>query len=334
MDISVLILFFNRPEVLKPVFDEVRKAQPARLFLYQDGPRGERDIPGIEACRKIVEQIDWPCEVHRMFQEKNYGCDPSEFISQRWAFSQVDKCIVLEDDDVPTQSFFRFCKEMLDRYENDDRIGMIQGCNFEERTDDADDADYFFSTNFCISGWASWSRVINQWDEHYTWLDEPRTVERLEQLIEERKLRNDFLPMARAHKASGKAYYETIFMAHLLLNSQLAIVPRLNLINNIGVMEDSVHFSGGVQLLPSGYRRFFTMKRYDLNFPLRHPKHILEHVRHRQRVYRIAGWRHPWIKVWRSFEELYLNMRHGQWKAIFKAIKKRIGILLHGKKFH
>ena len=112
MDISVLILFFNRPEVLKPVFDEVRKAQPARLFLYQDGPRGERDMPGIEACRKIVEQIDWPCEVHRMFQEKNYGCDPSEFISQRWAFSQVDKCIVLEDDDVPTQSFFRFCKEM------------------------------------------------------------------------------------------------------------------------------------------------------------------------------------------------------------------------------
>ena len=115
MDISVLILFFNRPEVLKPVFDEVRKAQPARLFLYQDGPRGERDMPGIEACRKIMEQVDWPCEVHRMFQEKNYGCDPSEFISQRWAFSQVDKCIVLEDDDVPTQSFFRFCKEMLDR---------------------------------------------------------------------------------------------------------------------------------------------------------------------------------------------------------------------------
>lgn len=223
---------------------------------------------------------------------------------------------------------------MLDRYENDDRIGMIQGCNFEERTDDADDADYFFSTNFCISGWASWSRVVNQWDEHYTWLDEPRTVERLENLIEERKLRDDFLPMARAHKASGKAYYETIFMAHLLLNSQLAIVPRLNMINNIGVLEDSVHFSGSVQLLPSGYRRFFTMKRYDLEFPLRHPNHILEHVRHRQRVYRIAGWRHPWIKVWRSFEELYLNIRYGQWKNIFNAIKKRIGILLHGKKFH
>ena len=102
LDISVLILFFNRADVLEQVFAEVRKARPARLFLYQDGARGERDVPGIMACREVVSQIDWPCEVHRLYQEKNYGCDPSEFISQKWAFSLTDKCIVLEDDDVPT----------------------------------------------------------------------------------------------------------------------------------------------------------------------------------------------------------------------------------------
>ena len=65
LDISVLILFFNRPESLAKVFEQVRKAQPARLFLYQDGPRGEKDLPGIQACRDIVAQVDWPCEVHR-----------------------------------------------------------------------------------------------------------------------------------------------------------------------------------------------------------------------------------------------------------------------------
>ena len=65
IDISVLILFFNRPDHLAKVFEEVRKARPARLFLYQDGPRGERDMPGIEACRKVVADINWECEVHR-----------------------------------------------------------------------------------------------------------------------------------------------------------------------------------------------------------------------------------------------------------------------------
>ena len=79
-DVAVLILFFNRPKFRGMVFDEVKKARPAKLFLYQDGPRGERDMEGIEGCRQIVSdgQIDWECEVHRLYQEKNYGCDPSE----------------------------------------------------------------------------------------------------------------------------------------------------------------------------------------------------------------------------------------------------------------
>lgn len=71
-DIAVLMLFFNRPDSFQQVFEEVKKARPSKLFLYQDGPRGEEDMPGIEACRQLVsdEQIDWECEVHRMYQEK------------------------------------------------------------------------------------------------------------------------------------------------------------------------------------------------------------------------------------------------------------------------
>ena len=97
VDVPVLILFFNRPQQLSQVFEQVRNARPSKLFLYQDGPRSEHDLPGIKACREVTDQIDWDCEVHRMYQEKNYGCDPSEYISQKWAFSMVDKCIVLED---------------------------------------------------------------------------------------------------------------------------------------------------------------------------------------------------------------------------------------------
>ena len=121
IDVPVLILFFNRPNLLKAVFDQVRIARPSKLFLYQDGPRNSQDMIMIKACREVVANIDWECEVYRFYQEKNYGCDPSEYISQKWAFSYVDKCIVLEDDDVPSISFFSFCKELLDRYEHDSR---------------------------------------------------------------------------------------------------------------------------------------------------------------------------------------------------------------------
>lgn len=142
VEVAVLILFFNRPEPLKAVFEQVRKARPSKLFLYQDGPRGEKDLPGIQACRKVVDEIDWECEVHQWYQEQNFGCDPSEYLSQKWAFSHVDKCIVLEDDDIPSVSFFRFCKELLDKYENDTRICMISGINYDEVTKDIP-YDYF-----------------------------------------------------------------------------------------------------------------------------------------------------------------------------------------------
>ena len=75
-DVAVLLLFFNRPSTFGQVFAEVKKARPSRLFLYQDGPRGERDMAGIKVCREIAEDIDWECEVYRMYQEKERRLRP------------------------------------------------------------------------------------------------------------------------------------------------------------------------------------------------------------------------------------------------------------------
>ena len=321
-DVAVLILFFNRPDHLKKVFDEVRKARPSRLFLYQDGPRGERDMPGIEACRRVVENIDWQCDVHRKYQERNYGCDPSEYISQKWAFSIVDKCIVLEDDDVPSQSFFPFCKQMLDRYEHDNRVWMVAGFNPEENIDSP--YDYMFTSVFSIWGWASWRRVVDQWDEHYTFLDDPYAMQQLTNLVRQRRFRTDFIPMCRDHRASGKAFYETIFWASMLLNNGLAIMPTRNLINNMGVTADSTHFTSSLDTIPRRLRRMFTMKRYELQFPLRHPRYVIENVAYKESVYRTNAWGHPWIKVARSLEELYRNMLHGNFRNIGRSIIRRL----------
>ena len=331
-DISVLILFFNRPSHLSQVFAEVRKARPARLSLYQDGPRGERDMPGIEACRQVVEDIDWECEVHRLYQERNFGCDPSEYLSQKWAFSLTDKCIVLEDDDVPSQSFFPFCKELLDRYEHDERITMISGFNVDEVSPDVPDS-YFFTSTFSIWGWASWRRVIDKWEADYAFLDDSHAMEQLEKLVRQRSYRSDFISMCRHHRDSGKEYYESIFWASNLLQSGLAIMPARNMINNMGLTADSTHFSGSLKTTPRGYRRIFTMKRHEMEFPVHHPKYVIDHIAYKERLYKVNAWGHPWIKAGRSLEELLLNLRYGQWGNIRKAIGRRLHIIL-GKDKH
>ena len=332
IDISVLILFFNRPDHLTKVFEEVRKARPARLFLYQDGPRGERDMPGIEACRKVVADIDWECEVHRKFQERNFGCDPSEYLSQKWAFSLTDKCIVLEDDDVPSQSFFPFCKELLDRYEHDERITMISGFNIDEVSPDVPDS-YFFTSTFSIWGWASWRRVIDRWEGDYAFLDDEYAMRQLEALVKQRDYRSDFITMCRQHRETGKEFYESIFWASNLLHSGLAIMPAKNMVNNLGLTADSTHFSGSLNTTPRAYRRIFTMKRHEIDFPLRHPKYVVDHIAYKERLYKTNAWNHPWTKAGRSMEELLLNLRYGNFSGIWKAFCRRIRIIT-GKERH
>ena len=324
VDVSVLMLFFNRPDSFRRVFEQVRLARPARLFLYQDGPRDERDLPGIEACRQIIadENIDWECEVHRLYQERNYGCDPSGYLSHTWAFSLTDKCIVLEDDVVPSLSFFPFCKEMLDRYENDERITMIAGFNVDEETPDVAE-DYFFTSVFSIWGWASWRRVVSQWQGDYAFMDDPQAMRQLTAVVKERRFRSDFIQMCHDHRASGKQYFESIFWSCMLLNNGLAIMPRANLITNIGATADSTHYSA-LRTMPHGLRRIFTMQRHELQFPLRHPRYVIEHVAYKHRLYRVNAWGHPCVKVVRSLEELLLNLRYGNFRHIYRSILRRI----------
>lgn len=325
IDVSVLMLFFNRPDHFQQVFAEVKKARPARLFLYQDGPRGERDMAGIKACREICSDanIDWDCEVHRHYCEQNQGCDPSGYLSQTWAFSQTDKCIVLEDDVVPAQSFFPFCKELLDRYENDERVGMIAGFNAEEETKDAG-SDYFFTSAFSIWGWASWKRVVDTWDRNYSFMDDPEAMAKLQALIKARGLRSDLMKMLSDHRAAGKPFFETVFWSSLLLHDQLAIMPRLNQTNNVGFSGESTHYGSQLDTMPRRLQRIFTMRRFELQFPLKHPQYVIDHVAFKDRLYRINAWNNPAVKVQYSLEELWHNLKKGNFIQIGKALNNRV----------
>ena len=320
-----LLLFFTRSDTFQQVFNEVRRARPSRLFLYQDGPRGERDLAGIEACRQIVsdEQIDWECDVRRNYLETNQGCDPSGFRSHQWAFSLADKVIVLEDDVVPSQSFFPFCKEMLDRYEHDERISMIAGFNTDEVTPDMP-YDYFFTSQFSIWGWASWRRVAQRWEADYSFMHDDFNMRQLTELARKRNYRKTMLPMFRDHSRSGKEYFETIYWADQILNSGLTIMPAKNLVNNVGLTTGSTHFSAELETMPHRLRYVFTMQRFELDFPLKHPKYVIDNVAFEERRNKVMGWNHPLTKIAYSLEELWLNLKKGNFRDIGKSFARRV----------
>lgn len=329
VDIPVLILFFNRPDNLKKVFASVKSARPSRLFLYQDGPRGEQDLPLMEACRAVVEDVDWECDVRKNYQEKNSGCDPSGYLAQKWAFSLSDKCVILEDDVVPSVSFFRFCKEMLDRYEKDERVVMVSGFNTDGISQDVVES-YFFTSVFSIWGWASWRRVVDKWDPGYSIVKSKERFDRLKDLVKERNERDSIIRMLERHSREGKPYFESIFWSYMLENDGLAVMPKNNMINNVGFEGESTHYNGTLACMPRDIREQFLMKRFDVDFPLVHPAEISDHSAYKKRHYRRNGWGYPLIKIRHSLEELRLNLIHGNFKFIGRSIllrvKKTIGI--------
>lgn len=319
IDLPVLLIFFTRTEIFSKVFEQVKKARPSKLFLYQDGPRENRpdDPENIKACRAVAESIDWECEVHRFYQPRNVGCDPSEFIAQKWAFGIVDRCLVLEDDDVPSQSFFPFCAELLEKYKDDTRINMICGMNHVGISENVPD-DYFFSTSGAICGWASWRRVTDTWEEKYDFLDDPYALRLLSQQPPPLGSADNFINTAGRNRRSGKAHYESILGASSRLNSRLNIVPTKNMISNIGFGVDAVH-SGDFDLMPKGVRKIFFMKTHEIDFPLKHPKYVICNTEHTNQVYRILGCGHPWVRLYRRVECRVLWLK----KLLARALAKR-----------
>ena len=161
----VVLIIFNRPKLTEVVFQAIREAKPPKLFLVADGPRPNRpdDIPRCAAARKVVEKVDWDCEVLRNYADENMGCGCRPASGITWVFSQVEEAIILEDDCVPSPSFFPFCQELLDRYRTDERVMHIGGMNWQSGHRRSP-FSYFFSKYPQCWGWATWRRAWAHYD--------------------------------------------------------------------------------------------------------------------------------------------------------------------------
>ena len=77
---------------MRQVLSEIRKQQPAQLFVCQDGARegNALDMERVQQVRDVItELVDWPCELHTLYQEKNLGCGPGPAAGIDWFFSHV-----------------------------------------------------------------------------------------------------------------------------------------------------------------------------------------------------------------------------------------------------
>ena len=278
-DLSVLLIFFTRPETLEKVFEKVRQARPARLFLACDGPRKDRpeDQEKIDRCKAIVENIDWECEVHKLYSNVNKGCGkgPSDAIS--WAFTFTDKLLILEDDCVADPTLFPFMTEMLDLYENDERVGFVSGYNHFKDWDCGDNS-YCFTKAAATLGWGTWKRVWEKYDYYLKNAEDPYYSRLLKKEIGHRRAGNSRVrSWANAAKETATKkvrYWDIQFGFVKYSQSYLCIVPKGNLIYNIGVGAGSTHTEN---TKPTKWKlgKILFMPTVPMEFPIKHPEYVI-----------------------------------------------------------
>jgi hypothetical protein len=240
MKTAVALFLYQRPRQLKAVFDAIAAARPTRLFIVADGPRSESERAQCEAARTVVADIDWPCDVERLYADHNLGIRQRLGSGLDWVFSHVEEAVILEEDCLPSPAFFSFCNHLLERYRDDERVFGIAGANYQFGRRRSGHS-YYFSGYCGVWGWATWKRSWQHYDLNMA--DWPA--------LDARGLLG-----ATCNSRRERAYWRWIFertyrgdidtwdyqlQLAMWKQNALFVVPEVNLVSNIGFGTGSTH---------------------------------------------------------------------------------------------
>jgi hypothetical protein len=266
----ILILIFNRPDTTAKVFARIKEVKPKQLFIAADGARVQKSGEYL-LCKQardiILDQIDWECEVTTLFRDSNLGCGKAVSEGISWFFDQVEEGIILEDDTLVDISFFYFAAELLERFRNNVAVTSITAANLMADKIPVLSNSYIFSDYGGIWGWASWRRAWQGYDYKIESWNSLST--RLRFLLRFGIGQTLFFHFLFKNVATSKRLdtWDYQWWYHQLRLNGLSVIPRNNLIQNIGFSSTATHTSEIIN--PE-----LVVPVSSLEFPLKHPLKI------------------------------------------------------------
>jgi hypothetical protein len=160
----ILVLGFNRPDLLKRSLDKLRDQQ-RQIYISIDGPRNPTDSIAVERCQQIVLEFKKNHQrgsVAFQFHTENLGCKAGTISGINWAFCSEDRLIILEDDIDFGIEFLKYCDEGLLAFAGSDQIWHLSGWtplhNLRAHPQ-------IYETRYPhVWGWATWRDRWEQYD--------------------------------------------------------------------------------------------------------------------------------------------------------------------------
>ena len=240
METPVLLLVYNRPEQTFRVLQRLKEFGVTTIFVSGDGPKSKDDRIKTDEVKSCVNRFSSIIS-NVQFLEKNEGCKKAVITGINWFFDNVEEGIILEDDCMPSEHFFAFTNDLLNRYRNERKVWMISGNNPLGKWEA--EGNHFFSRIGHIWGWATWR---DRWDDFRPELPY------IQSFIDDNGFKKAFGPTQLAEsrkqltikaKRGEIDTWDYQWMAQILTKNGLAVVPSKNLVENIGFDNDGTNLT-------------------------------------------------------------------------------------------
>lgn len=234
MKTPILLIIFNRADTVQKVFQAIREVKPERLYVACDAPRAniEGETQKCNEAKNIITMVDWDCQVKTMFLTHNQGPKDAPYQFIKWFFENETEGIILEHDCLPSSDFFGYCQELLERFRDDDRIGIISGTNFTPQS--SQQKSYHASKYTHIWGWASWRRTIQKYDLELN-IDDPKEL--INSTFVSKSERNYWTTILQQLNRNELMTWDYFLAFSIWKHKMVNIIPSRNLVSNIGFGE-------------------------------------------------------------------------------------------------
>ena len=237
-DTPVLLIVFNRPDLTQRVLTILKENRVDNLFIAFDAPRynSQEEVNTCKAVQEMIYGVDWATNIRILARQTNLGCGHSISQAIDWFFTHVEEGIILEDDCLPSSSFFSFSQRGLNDFREDKSIWQIDGSNFYHSHSQN---LYEYSSFPLIWGWATWK---DRWDSYRFNFTPQEASNIIINQFDDHLIKAFWLNRIKDFFSNAVDTWDYQWMLTIWKNNGKVVRPPVNLVQNDGFSSRSTHF--------------------------------------------------------------------------------------------
>jgi hypothetical protein len=251
MTLPVLIIAFKRHENLRKILEICKANNVPSIYISIDGPIKKEQLH-LDVQKSMIDiaknfaNNNAQIKMNLREIDSNVGCAVSVLSACDWIFRNENSAIILEDDCIPSSDFFEFASSSIPLISSDEKIWLSCGSQFAPLETTLD--QWFLSRYALIWGWATtkakWQQILDSiYEGNFKYNKQLSLKENL------------YWKAGSTRAQLGHVdVWDTILVQQMISNNRYAILPKNNLVTNIGndVHATHTHQDSGQLNLSSG----------------------------------------------------------------------------------